>query len=188
MGLIQDITPAGKKPAHHSPQNIAIIGGRRFHRDTVIPPLTMEPVKQLRRPSFQLPTANSHSRMFPNISLTPVTKPEQHKINPPAITQKSKIRTKILKFFKYLLLVTIVLFAGASSTIGQVIIGIYFIIAVIFRIGSRVSFILALVLLVFIPLLGLIGQSGISDNAAIYAFELLVIGTVQSIIEIWKEK
>lgn len=176
MALIQDIIPSGKKPSYRSPRKV------------VVTPRTMEPVKSFYPPSHQPTTTTGRYQTYPKNLLAPTANTEQYRIIPPLVTRKFKIRVKIFLFLKYLLVAIVVLGAGGSLAVGQVIIGIYFILAVIFKISTRLSFLLALALLVCTPLLDLVGQTGISANAVIYAFELLVIGTVQSSIEIWKTR
>jgi hypothetical protein len=75
------------------------------------------------------------------------------------------------------------LVAIVNLTTGQAVISLYFVLTIVFnKTVSRISFFLTLVSLICIPLFDAIGQSGISDNAAIYAFELLLVGVVQSVI------
>lgn len=167
MTFIQDIASSDRQPVRLPPQ-----------RRLMSPP-TMEPVKQPYRPTHQpLPIIDRYETLR-NAKLRPAVKTGWY----------SKVRAKILKFYIYPVLVIVALIAGSSLTIGQAIIGIYFVLAVIFRkIDSRVSFIMTLVLLICIPLFDLIGQNIFSSYAAIYTFELLLIGLVQSVIELRRDR
>lgn len=75
-----------------------------------------------------------------------------------------------------------VIFGGLSLfslQLGQIVIGIYAIIAVWRRLPSRLTFLLALLMFGGIILSQLfIPDSGISENLAVYAFLLLCVGTL----------
>jgi hypothetical protein len=86
------------------------------------------------------------------------------------------------------LIVVIALILAFSATAGQVIIGLYCLVVLFKRLDSRGPFILTLVMLVAIPIFQLINLTNFSDNAAIYAYELMVIGVAAAIIETWREE
>ncbi len=94
-------------------------------------------------------------------------------------------RRKVWEYAQYPLIAIVALTAAASSTLGQILILIYAVIVLfIRRQSSRLSFGLALVILLAVPLFQIIGQSGIAENAAIYVYELLVVGTIGAILEL----
>jgi len=86
---------------------------------------------------------------------------------------------------QYPLLAIVALSAAASSTVGQLFVLAYaFFAIVIRRQPSGLSFGLALVILVAVPLFEALGRPGIAENAAIYVYELLVVGTIGAILEL----
>ena len=56
------------------------------------------------------------------------------------------------------------------------------------NLGSSQVFTVALLILVSIPIFTLIGKDTIAQNAAIYVFELLVVGVIAATIELWRDK
>jgi hypothetical protein len=102
----------------------------------------------------------------------------------PVDIDKMTFGRRILDFLQYPLIAGIAIGAAYSATVGQGIIGLFAIGAVALRVSSRYAFGAALILLISIPFFQAIHQSGVSQNAAIYAYELLVVGTVQAIIEL----
>ncbi len=73
--------------------------------------------------------------------------------------------------------------AAYSSAIGQWFVLAYAVLALATRRSSRLSFAVALLILVTIPLFEALSQPAIAQNAAIYVYELLLIGTVQALWE-----
>jgi uncharacterized membrane protein len=76
------------------------------------------------------------------------------------------------------------LLAAGSQTAGQIMVLLFGIVVIWRKLGSRPVFILALFLLVAIPLFQILQQPVISENLAVYVFELLVIGTIIALFEI----
>ncbi|HSH56124.1 MAG TPA: hypothetical protein VK983_04865 [Candidatus Limnocylindrales bacterium] len=101
-------------------------------------------------------------------------------------SKKRPLYRKLLDFVQYPLIAVAALAAAFNPTAGQIMIGVYFLLALIFKISSRASFAIALILLLCIPFFQILGQSGTSENVAIYAYEMLAVGTVQAIIELWR--
>jgi hypothetical protein len=96
-------------------------------------------------------------------------------------------RKKLLDMLQYPLIAGLALGASINTTFGQLIILVYAVIVIIFRRNtSALSFGLALLILISVPIFSAIGQSAISENAAIYVYELLVVGTIQAIVELKK--
>lgn len=108
---------------------------------------------------------------------------------PPAIVpaRLAPVRAKIFDFVQYPLIAAAAVGIAYSPTVGQIVIGIYLLLALILRISSRVTFAVALVLLVCIPFFQVLGQTVVSENVAVYAYEMLVVGTLQAIIELWRD-
>jgi hypothetical protein len=82
------------------------------------------------------------------------------------------------------LIAAVALGAAASSTFGQAMVAVYGLVVIFTRQNSQVTFGLALVILISVPLFQALGQPGIAGVAAIYVFELLVVGTIQAILEL----
>jgi|GEM_PF-5281070 len=87
-------------------------------------------------------------------------------------------------WLQYPLIGIVALAMAYNATIGQWLVGIYAVAALVLRVDSQQPFIGALILLVAIPVFQVIGLTGVSQNAAIYAYELLVVGVIVAIIEI----
>jgi hypothetical protein len=109
-------------------------------------------------------------------------------INDPTIkgkphTKASKFR-KLLALLQYPLIAILAVVSVYSTEVGQWIILAYAIYAIIRRVDSRATFVAALVLLIAVPLFQVLNQPGVAENIAVYTYELLVVGTVQSIIEL----
>jgi len=98
----------------------------------------------------------------------------------------TKPRAKIFDFVQYPLIAAAAIGAAYSTNVGQAIIGVYFLLAIIFKIRSQITFGVALLLLISIPFFQIIHLTGTSDNAAIYSYEMLVVGTIQAMIELWR--
>lgn len=95
-------------------------------------------------------------------------------------------RRRWLEWGSYPVIAVAALAAAYSATAGQVLVAAYAVVALGWIRRSRATFAVALFLVVTIPLFEAIGQSGIAQNAATYVYELLVIGTIQAIIELAK--
>lgn len=154
----------------------------------------VQPHTQLRSASPPAQPVATHPPMArPAQRPEPVERPQPAPIptsklaRPTVSTPKPKRRSKLLNALQYPLIAAAALGMAYSSTVGQAIIGAYFLLAIIFRISSRFSFAVALVLLLCIPFFQILHMDGVSENAAIYAYEMLVVGTVQAIIELWRD-
>ncbi len=125
--------------------------------------------------------------------LTSPKPPRSHQVpqsKPRPKQQITAVKTKRAKFFdllQYPLLILVAVTMAFSSTAGQVLIGLYGLVALAKRLDSRGPFIIALIMLITIPIFQLINLSGFSENSAIYAYELMVIGVVEAITETWRE-
>ena len=104
-----------------------------------------------------------------------------------AVRGRKSLRSRVAGLSLNLLIVVVAVTMAFSSTAGQVIIGLYGLVVIFKRLDSRGPFIVALVMLVAIPLFQLINLADFSENAAIYAYELMVVGVVEAIVETWRE-
>jgi hypothetical protein len=92
----------------------------------------------------------------------------------------------ILTALQYGIITIGALVAAFNSTAGQILVGLYAGYVLIRRPGSRLTFAIALFILLTIPLFQALGRGGIAENAAIYVYELLVIGTISALFELRK--
>ena len=91
---------------------------------------------------------------------------------------------KVWDYTQYPLFAVLALIASVNATFGQSAILAYAVIVLVLRRKpSSWSFVIALIILISIPIFTLIGQPTIAENAAIYVYELLVVGTIQAILE-----
>jgi hypothetical protein len=94
------------------------------------------------------------------------------------------IYARVFSLLQYLALAFAALFSAGNTTIGQYLIAIFAVYVLVLRKNSQKTFIIALILLVSIPIFQVLKQPGIAENMAIYTYELLVVGTIQAIIEL----
>jgi hypothetical protein len=91
-----------------------------------------------------------------------------------------------------LLAIVLGLAAGAQS-VGEIAIAVYTIVALCLRFSSRTSFMLALLAFAMIMLLKIVRPaSSLAANFAVYAFLLLIAGTLSQALEVrqaatWKK-
>lgn len=95
-------------------------------------------------------------------------------------------RKRIMKIVGVVVVAWLIL--TQSTGIGDVVIGLFAIAAIIRGIDARWSFGVALVFLASIPLLSLINQTALGDTYAVYAFYFLVIGVITSMAELRREE
>lgn len=91
-----------------------------------------------------------------------------------------------LSLLQYPAIAVAALAAAFNSTAGQLMVLAYGAYVLLRRRSARISFGAALFVLLTIPLFQLLGRDGIAENAAIYVYELLVIGTISALIELRK--
>jgi hypothetical protein len=104
---------------------------------------------------------------------------------PRVVTPHRRLNLAI-ELLQYPLIAAAALGAAYSSSIGQWLVLAYAVVVLVTRRSSRLSFGVALFLLITIPFFQALGQSGIAENAAIYTYELLVVGTIQALMELRK--
>lgn len=68
------------------------------------------------------------------------------------------------------------------------VIAFYFLLSVLFSIKSQYSFYLGLLFLILAAFLQTLGNEGVAENYAVYAFYFLVIGTVTALVEVAKKR
>lgn len=113
--------------------------------------------------------------------------PRPQPLAKPAVAAVKSKRTRLLDSLQSSLIVVAALTMAFNVTAGQVFIGLYGLVVLAKRLDSRGPFIVAVIMLITIPIFQLINLSGFSENAAIYAYELMVIGVVEAIAETWRE-
>lgn len=115
--------------------------------------------------------------------------PARRHVAPPAPARSLRTRVdhrrKVWDIAQYPVLAIVALAAAANSTFGQLLVlGYALIVLFVRRQSSGLSFGLALIILLAVPLFQAIGHAGIAENAAIYVYELLVVGTISAIMEL----
>lgn len=100
------------------------------------------------------------------------------------LSRKRRIASLLLEGVQYPFIAAAAVTAAYSSMIGQWFVLAYIVYAIVLRKKSKQTFVLALVMLLTVPLFQIIGQSNISENTAIYTYELLAFGTLQAIVEL----
>lgn len=90
----------------------------------------------------------------------------------------------LLSIFQYLFFAFIAFGGAYSVEVGQYFVLAYAIYAIFLKRDSKLTFSIALFLLITIIFFQIFNQPAISNNIAVYVFELLVIGTIQAMIEL----
>ena len=231
MALIKDVFSAADAGASDRAKRrqAAVAKIKQMHQATIIPTLTMEPVKRMYTERIAAPAVSRYKNFRPHPLLvkhqqekaraeqakarqpTPAKRPGQtmdgmtpvrvrkqppqaapaqlSDVPQPAVKPDrpaTKRRAKVFDFVQYPLIAAAAVGAAYSTNVGQAIIGIYFLLAIIFKIRSQITFGAALLLLISIPFFQVIHLTGTSENAAVYSFEMLVVGTIQAMIELWR--
>lgn len=185
MTFIQDIVPPGGK----RDRSLRLIGKSavRVHQATNLPTLAGKSMRRAKAfdvvpPQSQRAPSRPNRQSFGKVVVAPNAAPN---VSTPGNAKKRSRLSATGDYVQYPLIAGVAIAAAYSSTVGQGAIGIYCICAVIWRINIRYTFISALILLASIPLFQVINETGVSRNAAVYAYEVLVVGTVQAVIELW---
>lgn len=100
------------------------------------------------------------------------------------ISRHFSIRASISIVIQYVLIAAIGIAAAYSTNIGQWFVLALAIYVIATRQDSRLTYGIALFILISVPFFQIINQPGVANNMAVYVFELLVLGTVQSLIEL----
>lgn len=119
---------------------------------------------------------------------TLVTRPIQAKHFKKTLEAPKKHVSRASQIFQAIVIIILANALGlgiSSLVIGEIAIGIYAIIAWLFKISSRTSFGIALFAFAMIILLQIIRpESELSSNFAVYTFLLLAVGTVSVCFEV----
>ncbi len=100
------------------------------------------------------------------------------------VRRPGRLKSVVLNFA----FVVVGLGAAYLSTAGQILILIYGIWVLIWKVDSRKPFAAALFFLILIPVFQILKLSLFSSNAAIYAYELLVVGVIAAASEMWRDE
>lgn len=109
----------------------------------------------------------------------------------PRVPQEAKRKKRIDKktvlsavsvFFAIILMSSGLLFPLLQNPSVSIV--LYIVVALVFRLKSRVNFSIALLLLLAIPVLLLIGQQALAETYAIFCFYFLVIGVIWATLEL----
>ena len=98
------------------------------------------------------------------------------------------LRAKLWNLAQYPLVAIAALIAAFSVQFGQLLVLMWGVWSLLRRYDPRYSFGAALFVLLTIPLFQALGRPGIADNAAIYVYELLVVGTISAVIALRKSE
>ena len=85
------------------------------------------------------------------------------------------------------LLAVVVGISFFDQTVGIIIISIASVVGLILKLDSRYYFGAAVFALVMIPILSLLGRADMSNNYAVYAFVMMVFGTIASVVELMRQ-
>lgn len=100
------------------------------------------------------------------------------------VSRRFSIRASISIVIQYVLIAAIALAAAYSTSIGQWFVLALAIYVFVTRQDSRLTYGIALFVLITVPFFQLLNQPGVANNMSIYVFELLILGTLQSLFEI----
>jgi hypothetical protein len=98
-------------------------------------------------------------------------------------------RKKYMLFYIYFTVILIqVFFMNVINNYAYLmLIGLWIMLIVIYRLESSVSYLLGLFFLLLCPVLLILNKEAIAENAAMWAYFFLVIGTIEAIVEITKK-
>lgn len=77
--------------------------------------------------------------------------------------------------------------ASATLAVGQWLVAAYAVVVLVFRLPSRVSFLIALAALALVPVFTIMGRGALAENYAVYAYFLLAIGVVAAVRELRRD-
>jgi hypothetical protein len=100
------------------------------------------------------------------------------------LPRKLSLRTGLLSLIQYVLIALIAIAGAYSVSIGQWFVLVFAIYVLVRRQHSSLTFGIALFILVTVPIFQLLNQGGVANNLAVYVYELLVVGTIQALIEL----
>ena len=100
------------------------------------------------------------------------------------VSRQFSIRASLSIVVQYILIAAIGVAAAYSTDIGQWFVLALAIYVFITRQDSRLTYGIALFILLTVPFFQILNQPGVANNMAVYVFELLVLGTLQSLVEL----
>ncbi len=145
--------------------------------------------RDIRRPQPRRPASRGELPLPPGMPrrthVAPTAEARQAVARPKRTRQPARTRQNAWEYAQYPLIATVALVAAINTTIGQLIVLAYAVAVVfIWRQPSRLTFALAFIILLSVGLFQIINQPDIAENAAIYVYELLVVGTISAILEL----
>ncbi|MBI3889240.1 hypothetical protein HY312_01510 [Candidatus Saccharibacteria bacterium] len=100
------------------------------------------------------------------------------------VSRHFSIRASISIVVQYILIAAIGIASAYSTDIGQWFVLALAVYVIATRQDSRLTYGIALFIMISVPFFQIINQPGVANNMTIYVFELLVLGTLQSLIEL----
>lgn len=100
------------------------------------------------------------------------------------VSRGFSIRASLSIVIQYILIAIIGVAAAYSTDIGQWFVLALAVYVFVTRQDSRLTYGIALFILISVPFFQIINQPGVANNMAVYVFELLVLGTLQSLVEL----
>ena len=88
-------------------------------------------------------------------------------------------------FYVYFIVILILVFFMnmTNNYVFLMLISLWIMLIIIYRFESSVSYLLALFFLLLCPVLFILNQETIAENAAMWVYFFLVIGTIEAIVE-----
>jgi len=133
-------------------------------------------------PAFVHPRAPaSRKPATPPAPAQPQRRPHQAAVKPRPAPKKQSRKRKVLGILGQIAFVSAAMALGflvQSVIIGQAVVLIYGICAVIFRVASRITFLLALLSLGVVVISSVRSQTALASTFAVYVFLLLGVGTL----------
>ena len=145
-------------------------------------------VLDLRQQTSRNAAPGFHEQLSSVPSAAPAT--EVPRVNAPVTPKQQPHRKLSLKQLAVRALKVLIVLAGAvgffalNVSLPERLIGIYFVLAIVYAIDSQRTFLVALIFLVMVAVWSALGNSISAEDFAVYAFYFLVIGLVSAIREI----
>ncbi len=99
-------------------------------------------------------------------------------------SKRFSLRASVSIVVQYVLIAAIAVLAAYSTNIGQWFVLALAIYVFVTKQDSRLTYGIALFVLASVPFFQILNQTGVANNMAVYVFELLVLGTLQSLREL----
>jgi heme/copper-type cytochrome/quinol oxidase subunit 4 len=98
--------------------------------------------------------------------------------------RRSRLTRFIISFIQYIFITFVALGAAYSVDVGQWYILAFILYTVFIARDPKLTFGIAVFLTITIPFFTLTDQPAIAQNTTVYVFELLVIGTLQALLDL----